>query len=1077
MTSKSETAKVKLSVERSGGLRRIGPYLYGQKLGQGSSGHVFLANHESGSKVALKIIQKKALNEEPNLWGKICSEIALLKLLDHPHILKLIDVLETPRKLYMVLEYVEGGELYECIADGGKLSKNDVLRITAQVVEGLEYCHALHISHRDLKPENLLLDRQRNIKIIDLGLATMSLTGGDEMHTSCGSPQYMSPQVIQGKYIGKEADVWSLGVTVFACATGFLPFDDPIIPKVYEKVCKGEMSIPEETDKDLADLIRKLLCVDPKHRIPLEEIRHHRVFNGTDFFSSVVNPWAGVDAVVSEIKDLGIEDSLLPLDDVLLRELSDLGCWDMTHAELRRDLVQEASYLKGKEMPLHCRVYMLLLIRKRQRAERKSSSSSYRNPSRANSDLGSDLGVGERETRGSGPSRGSLAGTPVRTKSTHKARPLELLPQLAADSHELDLDRQNRLDDVRQKLEGSLQLGHNADAAREIVGVVIRKPADRAGASERGKILLPRSLPVSRAASITLKASNSLSQLHPRPKDTPDTPEEPMSPGLAFVAPLSSTLRLHQAEYSRSAGVSPSLSLRSVVPHTSSSLADLSASPSHSSSSGHPVNFAAYDFTQVQSRTPSRLTSRTNSRAHSPKAPSPRNVNSSLNATLSDEMDFDMAIDGAGGKQQNLSSSMLGGVLLAAGDFTGTRSPDLSHDELLPFPDLEEKAPNHPTLTTTIPDPDFDRPFSKSTSTNAPVWQPRKSGHSIQSVGAAASEEKAENPTLLQSSSNPNLLRSFSQTWTDEKGDKTTALDVLSRGRRHSEDLMSLQVAAMSHQRWHASNLVPVVERGSLSPTPLTTRLLPRPISTASMGHVRSLSVGGIDLSSVSFPETPSPASPPISSEGEDLVTPGSLPLVPEFAQFDQRAKSNGRITPTLSSSDRGVSPASIPPKPANSLFSFSSAHDPASSISEQSKRRLSSKAFTLNSRLQSITSKFRSIELLKPKGPSAAAVRPRANTQPRYDFSEAAHVLHSASPLHSRTNLHTSGTSASSPTSVQTSPILGTRSVSSKSTSLPESPKQSPQQTLSSLPDRGKIRPLHFPSRTNQGPAPARLK
>lgn len=194
----------------------LGPYILLQELGAGAIGKVRLAVHtETQQTFAIKIISKAAFQKRPELQNKIQREISLMRLFTHPHLLKLIDVLESPRHLYIVLEYASNGSLFEYIVKAGRLPHDVAARIFRQIIYGLEYLHSLGICHRDLKPENILIDANLNIKIADFGFA--KLLKGSITETACGSPHYAAPEVIKGiPYDGRRADVWSCGVVLYA---------------------------------------------------------------------------------------------------------------------------------------------------------------------------------------------------------------------------------------------------------------------------------------------------------------------------------------------------------------------------------------------------------------------------------------------------------------------------------------------------------------------------------------------------------------------------------------------------------------------------------------------------------------------------------------------------------------------------------------------------------------------------------------------------------------------------------------------------------------------------------------------
>ena len=271
-----------------GPIEYVGPFILGRVLGRGCTGTVRLGTHKhTGFEVAFKIIDKKYLNSDAKLWKKVKREIAILKLIEHPHVLQLYDVLETEHRLYLVLEHVKGGELFDYIVSKGRLDREESLRLTAQIVSGLEHCHAHSICHRDLKPENLLLDERMCIKLADFGMAQLMRTSSI-LKTSCGSPHYASPEIIEGQsYDAKVTDVWSIGVILYALITGSLPFDHDNIPTLLSMVTKGHYTTPAHVPSDVSHLISRMLTVDPKKRIRLSEIRKHPCYKGTQHFANL----------------------------------------------------------------------------------------------------------------------------------------------------------------------------------------------------------------------------------------------------------------------------------------------------------------------------------------------------------------------------------------------------------------------------------------------------------------------------------------------------------------------------------------------------------------------------------------------------------------------------------------------------------------------------------------------------------------------------------------------------------------------------------------------------------------------
>jgi serine/threonine protein kinase len=175
----------------------------------------------------------------------------------------------------LVLEYVEGGELFDYVHCYGALPEEEAVRLFRQIIAGLSYCHRFNICHRDLKPENILLDSGRNIKLADFGMA--ALQPADRwLNTSCGSPHYAAPEIIYGrKYRGDKADIWSVGIILFAMLNGFLPFDGGDLTATLRLVKKGEYFLSPSLSAEAADLIQRILQKRPEDRISMAGIWAH----------------------------------------------------------------------------------------------------------------------------------------------------------------------------------------------------------------------------------------------------------------------------------------------------------------------------------------------------------------------------------------------------------------------------------------------------------------------------------------------------------------------------------------------------------------------------------------------------------------------------------------------------------------------------------------------------------------------------------------------------------------------------------------------------------------------------------
>lgn len=204
-------------------------------------------------------------------------ETVIMKLIDHPNIMKLHDVYDTTNHLYLILEHVQGGELFDYLCDQGQLSSSEALRYFQQIIAAVDYLHRFNIVHRDLKPENILLDSERNVKLADFGMAAWQ--PDRLLQTSCGSPHYAAPEVVSGlQYDGAVSDIWSCGVILFAMLAGRLPFDEEDCLELLEKVRIGKFDMPEELDPSAQDLISKMLTKDVTKRITMSDIRQHPFF-------------------------------------------------------------------------------------------------------------------------------------------------------------------------------------------------------------------------------------------------------------------------------------------------------------------------------------------------------------------------------------------------------------------------------------------------------------------------------------------------------------------------------------------------------------------------------------------------------------------------------------------------------------------------------------------------------------------------------------------------------------------------------------------------------------------------------
>lgn len=269
-------------------VKRVGKYEIGTTLGQGSFGKVKLAtNTETGQQVAIKILDKEKIQKQ-NMGAQIKKEISIMKMVKHSFVVKLYEVLASRSKIFIVLELVTGGELFDKIVRHGRFDEKMARFYFRQLVRGVKYCHKAGVCHRDLKPENLLLDADGNLKISDFGLSALYTGSTDDnsratlLHTTCGTPNYVAPEVLNDKgYDGRAADVWSMGVILYVLLAGYLPFDEPIMSALFRKIQKADFEYPAWFSPQIRSLLDKILVTNPKKRLTLEQIEADPWLGGT----------------------------------------------------------------------------------------------------------------------------------------------------------------------------------------------------------------------------------------------------------------------------------------------------------------------------------------------------------------------------------------------------------------------------------------------------------------------------------------------------------------------------------------------------------------------------------------------------------------------------------------------------------------------------------------------------------------------------------------------------------------------------------------------------------------------------
>ncbi|URE26470.1 NAF domain [Musa troglodytarum] len=256
----------------------IGKYHLKRTIGEGTFAKVKLGvDAETNANVAVKIIDK-AMVVQNKLMYQVKREISAMKLLNHPNIVKIYEVIATKTKIYLVMEYVAGGQLSDKLEYLKRLDEREARKYFQQLIDAVDYCHSRGVYHRDLKPENLLLDSKGNLKVSDFGLSVLRKPG-DLLSTACGSPSYVAPEVIIHKsYDGAAADVWSCGVIIFELLAGYLPFEDRSLMNLYRKISRAEYTCPDWFSDSQKKLISRILDPSPFKRATLSEIIGHEWF-------------------------------------------------------------------------------------------------------------------------------------------------------------------------------------------------------------------------------------------------------------------------------------------------------------------------------------------------------------------------------------------------------------------------------------------------------------------------------------------------------------------------------------------------------------------------------------------------------------------------------------------------------------------------------------------------------------------------------------------------------------------------------------------------------------------------------
>ncbi|KAF5944819.1 hypothetical protein HYC85_018896 [Camellia sinensis] len=260
---------------------RVGRYELGRTLGEGAFAKVkFGRNVETDENVAIKILNKEKILKH-DMIGQIKREILTMKLIRHPNVIRMYEVMASKTKIFIVLEFVTGGELFDKISGKGRLKEDEARKYFQQLINAVDYCHSRGVFHRDLKPENLLLDANGILKVSDFGLSALPQQIREDglLHTTCGTPNYVAPEVIKNKgYDGAKADLWSCGVILFVLLAGFLPFEESNLMELYKKIFKAEFLCPPWFSSGSRKLIKRILDPNTETRITIAEIIENEWF-------------------------------------------------------------------------------------------------------------------------------------------------------------------------------------------------------------------------------------------------------------------------------------------------------------------------------------------------------------------------------------------------------------------------------------------------------------------------------------------------------------------------------------------------------------------------------------------------------------------------------------------------------------------------------------------------------------------------------------------------------------------------------------------------------------------------------
>ena len=286
--------------------------------------------------------------KDPAHWKRVQQEIRLMERLNHPHVVRLLEVIDSPKRVHIVMEYSGGGNLCTYVKERKRLAEAETRRIFLQILLAVEYMHAEGIIHRDIKLENVLFDSNRDMKLVDFGFSVACKDQSKRLKVFCGTPSYMAPEIVQRKeYLGRPVDVWSLGVLTYACLAGHFPFTAKTYPELYKRIAQAQLRFPDHFSNAAKDLIRRMMHPDPLKRITLARARRH--------------PWCApaASAVIRQLS-MPLDRSLLVSDDPA-RDLYEAALRKMAELGFDRHKVTEAVLTRTKNS--FSTSYYLLLYR------------------------------------------------------------------------------------------------------------------------------------------------------------------------------------------------------------------------------------------------------------------------------------------------------------------------------------------------------------------------------------------------------------------------------------------------------------------------------------------------------------------------------------------------------------------------------------------------------------------------------------------------------------------------------------------------------------------------------------------